>query len=95
MRQTMQCRAATNYFWISMSNPSGYYSPYPSYFIQPDGKIARQLRSNRAGLMVNTIDLKKKYYDASANFRNMAIAGALSNGPKTINDPRSKNTTIL
>ncbi|MHC4489288.1 MAG: carbon-nitrogen hydrolase family protein, partial [Planctomycetota bacterium] len=44
MRQTMQCRAATNHFWVSMSNSSGYYSPYPSCFIQPDGKIARQLR---------------------------------------------------
>ncbi len=42
MRQTMQANAATNYFWVSMSNASGYYSPYPSCFIQPDGVIARQ-----------------------------------------------------
>jgi predicted amidohydrolase len=95
MRQTMQCRAATNYFWASCANASGYYSPYGSCFIQPDGKIIRRLRSNRAGLMVNTIDLKKQYYDASADFRDMAIAGALSNGPETIKDPRSKNTGIL
>jgi len=95
MRQTMQCRAATNYMWASCANSSGYYSPYPSCFIQPDGKIARQLMPNRAGLMVNTIDLKKKYYDASADFRDIVIAGALSNGPKTIKDPRSKNTGIL
>lgn len=95
MRQTMQCRAATNHFWISMSNSSGYYSPYPSCFIQPDGKIARQLRANRAGLMVNTVDLKKRFYDPMAKFRDMAIAGKLSNTPKTIKDPRSRNTTIL
>jgi predicted amidohydrolase len=95
MRQTMQCRAATNHFWISMSNSSGYYSPYPSCFIQPDGKIARQLRTNRAGLMVNTVDLKKKFYDPMAGFRDMAIAGKLSNATKTIKDPRSKNTEIL
>ncbi len=95
MRQTMQCRAATNFFWISMANASGYYSPYPSCFIQPDGKIARQLRANRAGLMVNTVDLKKKFYDPMAGFRDMAIAGKLSNAPKTIRDPRSRNTTIL
>ena len=95
MRQTIQCRAATNYFWISMANASGYYSPYPSCFIQPDGKIARQLRANRAGLMVNTVDLKKKFYDPMADFRDMAIAGKLRNAPKTIKDPRSKNTTIL
>ena len=95
MRQTMQCRAATNYFWISMANSSGYYSPYPSCFIQPDGKIARQLRANRAGLMVNTVDLKKKFYDPMANFRDMAIAGKLSNSTKNIRDRRSKTTTQL
>ena len=95
MRQTMQCRAATNHFWISMANASGYYSPYPSCFIQPDGKIARQLRANRAGLMVNTVDLKKKFYDPMANFRDMAIAGKLSNGPKNIKDRRSKTTDRL
>jgi len=95
MRQTMQCRAATNYFWVSMSNSSGYYSPYPSCFIQPDGKIAHQLRPNRPGLMVNTVDLNKKFYDPMADFRNMAIKGKLSNGPKIIKDRRSKNTTSL
>ncbi|MHC4461880.1 MAG: carbon-nitrogen hydrolase family protein [Planctomycetota bacterium] len=95
MRQTMQCRAATNYFWVSMANASGYYSPYPSCFIQPDGKIVRQLKRNRVGLMVNTVELKKKFYDPMADFRDVAIAGALSNGPKAITDPRSKNTTIL
>ncbi|MBA7643703.1 Aliphatic amidase [subsurface metagenome] len=95
MRQTMQCRAATNHFWVSMSNSSGYYSPYPSCFIQPDGKIARQLRPNRPGLMVNTVDLGKKLYDPMADFRDMAIKGKLSNGPKIIKDPRSRNVTIL
>ena len=95
MRQTMQCRAATNHFWVSMANSSGYYSPYPSCFIRPDGLIVRQLRQNRAGIMVNTVDLNKKFYDPMTNFRDMAVKGALSNGPKTIHDRRSKNTTIL
>jgi predicted amidohydrolase len=88
MRQTMQCRAATNHFWISMSNSSGYYSPYPSCFIQPDGRIVNQLKQNRAGLMVNSVDLKKTFYDPMADYRDMAIAGKLSNAPKTIEDPR-------
>jgi predicted amidohydrolase len=95
MRQTMQCRAATNHFWVSMSNSSGYYAPYPSCFIQPDGRIARQLRPNRPGLMVNTVDLNKKFYDPMVDFRDMAIKGKLSNGPKIVKDPRSRNTTIL
>jgi predicted amidohydrolase len=79
MRQTMQCRAATNHIWVSMSNSSGYYSPYPSCFIQPDGKIVRQLRVNRPGLMVNTVDLSRKFYDPMADFRDMAISGKLNN----------------
>jgi len=95
MRQTMQCHAATNYFWISMVNASGYYCPYGSCFIWPDGRIARHLRANCAGMMVNTVNINEKFYDPSAPFRNMAIAGALGNGPKVINDPRSKNTKIL
>jgi len=95
MRQSMQCHAATNGFWISMSNSSGYYSPYPSCIIAPDGRIVRQLKANRPGLMVNTVDLSNRFYDPSAPFRNMAIKGALGNAPKTINDPRSKNTKSL
>jgi len=95
MRQTMQCRAAENHFWVSMANSSGYYSPYPSCFIQPDGRIAAQLKANRPGMMVNTVDLSRKFYDPMADFRDMVIAGARSNQPKPFTDPRSRNTTCL
>ena len=95
MRQTMQCRAATNYFWVSMANSSGYYSPYPSCFIQPDGKIAQQLHSNRPGMMINTIDINESFYDPSAQFRQAAIDGALTNGTGQIDDPRSMNRKKL
>lgn len=95
IRQTMQCRAAENHFWVSMANSSGYYAPYPSCFIQPDGKIVRQLRANRPGIMINTVDVSRKFYDPMKDFRDMIITGALSNGPKHINDPRSKNRTSL
>jgi predicted amidohydrolase len=95
MRQTMQCHAATNHFWVSMANSSGYYSPYPSCFIQPDGVIVRQLKQNKAGLMVNTIDMSRKFYDPMADFRALVIQGKLTNAPKTIKDLRSRNTEIL
>ena len=95
MRQTMQCRAATNYFWISCANSSGYYCPYPSFFVQPDGKIVRQLKSNRPGLMVNKVDLSKSFYDPMKDFREMAIAGKLDNTTKKINDLRSKKIHSL
>ncbi|HUW18979.1 MAG TPA: carbon-nitrogen hydrolase family protein [Sedimentisphaerales bacterium] len=95
MRQTMQCRAATNHFWVSMANASGYYSPYPSCFIRPDGVIVRQLRQNQAGSMVNIVDLSKEFYDPMAPFRDMAVSGKLTNAPEGVEDPRSQNTTEL
>jgi predicted amidohydrolase len=95
MRQTMQCRSATNGFWASCANSSGYYSPYPSFFVQPDGKIVKQLKQNRAGIMINTVDLNKKFYDPMKNFRDLAIVGNLDNLEKSVKDPRSKNKRIL
>lgn len=95
MRQSMQCRAATNYFWVSMTNSCGWYCPYPSCFISPDGRIVEQLADHKEGLMINTVDTNESLYDPSAPFREDAINGSLSNGPETINDPRSKNKNEL
>jgi len=95
MRQTIQCRAATNHMWVSMTNSSGYYSPYPSCFIQPDGMIVRQLRANRPGLMVNAVDLGRKFYDPMADFRDMAISGKLNNAPRAGNGKKSRGKRSL
>ena len=95
MRQSMQCRAATNHFWVSMSNSSARYSPYPSCFIAPDGEIIQQLQMNRPGIMLNTVDIKKKFYDPSAAYRDLAINGILTNAANTVRDKRSKNITSL
>ncbi|MBN1796224.1 MAG: carbon-nitrogen hydrolase family protein [Sedimentisphaerales bacterium] len=89
MRQSMQCMAASNGFWVSMANATGYYSPYPSCFIQPDGVIVKQLSQNRAGMMINTVDLNEKFYDPMAGIRELAIAGRLDNRPKGRKDRRS------
>jgi deaminated glutathione amidase len=79
MRQTMQCRAATNYMWVSMTNSSEPISPYPSCFIRPDGVIAAQLEFDRPGMMINTIDTTQDFYDASGPYRDLAIEGILTN----------------
>jgi predicted amidohydrolase len=94
MRETMQCRAATNFFWISMANSCGYYAPYPSCFIQPDGRIVNQLKMHRPGMLINTIDTTKKFYDPMIGFREKAMKGILQNGPK-VTDPRSRKRNIL
>lgn len=95
MRQTMQGHAAANYFWVSMANSSGYFSPYPSCFIQPDGKIVKQLRANHPGMMINTVDLSQEFYDPMKKFRQIAIGGKLDNRIEDISDLRSKNKTSL
>lgn len=95
MRQSMQCRAATNYFWVSMANSSAYYQAYPSCFIRPDGKIIAQLKQHRPGIMFNTVDLSEEFYDASGPFRDQAMSGILTSDPKISRDERSKNTTKL
>lgn len=95
MRQTMQCRAATNYMWVSMTNSSTWFSPYPSCFIRPDGKIVKELGQNVDGIMFNTVDLNKELYDPMKGFRQIAINGGLSNGEGAVDDPRSKDVTSL
>jgi len=95
MVQSMQCRAASNAFWVSMSNSSAYYSPYGSCFIQPDGKVAQRLSRNRAGMMVNTVDRDQSFYDPMKGYREQAVQGALNNGPSAGHDPRSRDRTHL
>lgn len=94
MRQTMQANAASNGFWVSMTNSCGWYCPYPSCFIQPDGRIAGQLNDHTDGLMLNTVEINCPFYDPSAPFRKSAIEGRLSNGPLEMNDPRSTARTL-
>ncbi len=94
MRRTMQAHAGINYLWVSANNSSGHYSRWPSVFIRPDGSVAQSLRSNAAGLMVNTIDTTKSYYDASAPFRSRAMRGVLHSGT-LVNDPRLRDRRSL
>lgn len=95
MRQTMQANAADNGFWASMSNSCGWFCPYPSCFIQPDGRIIGQLPEHIESMMVNKVNLNETFYDPAAPFRDLAIKGQFNNAPESISDPRSSNTTEL
>jgi len=94
MRVSLQAHAATNYFWISANNSSGYYQSWQSVFIQPDGVIAASLKRNQAGVMVNTVNTEMKLYDASSAFRERSIKGILHSGT-LVKDKRSRNRTGL
>ena len=89
MHITAQARAATNYFYMSLTNSSAPES-WPCYFITPDGLVRNKLEKNVPGILISDIDTREKYYDASREYRPDAMSGKFNSG-ETINDPRSKN----
>ncbi len=76
---TSQARAATNYFYMSLTNSSATES-WPNHFITPDGLIQNKLTPNIPGILISDIDTKVKYYDASRPYRSDAIDGKLNSG---------------
>jgi hypothetical protein len=80
---------------MSANNSSAWYSSWPSVFIRPDGYIERQLPMNRAGMMLNVVDTRKKFYDASGRFRRDTMQGQLHSGDLPRDDPRSTDRTLL
>jgi predicted amidohydrolase len=84
---TARARAATNYFYMSLTNSSAAES-WPCYFITPDGLVQNKLQLNEPGILISTIEISKEYYDASRPYRNNAINGKLNSG-EAIQDDRS------
>lgn len=89
MPVTAQARAATNYFYMSLTNSSARES-WPCCFITPDGLVQNRLSVNEPGILISEVDINKKYYDASAPYRGDAINGKLNSG-EVIRDERSLN----
>lgn len=92
MPVTVQGSAASNYFYVSLTNSSVKHS-WPCHFITPDGLIQSKLKVNKPGILISEIDISEKFYDASRPFRSDAMNGKLNSG-ETINDSRSENRTI-
>ena len=79
MPVTAQARAATNYFYMSLTNSSAAES-WPCHFITPDGLIQNKLPVNEPGILISDIDIRREYYDASGPYRDDAIRGKLNSG---------------
>lgn len=79
MPVTAQARAATNNFYMSLTNSSAPES-WPCHFITPDGLIQNKLTANVAGILISSVDLSEKFYDASKPFRKNAMNGILHSG---------------
>lgn len=77
MPVTAQARAATNHFYMSLTNSSAPKS-WPCYFITPDGLVKDKLGADIPGILFSKVDVSEKYYDASRHYRNRAMDGKLS-----------------
>ncbi len=90
---TSQARAATNAFYISLTNSSAARS-WPCHFITPDGLIAGKLDVDKPGLLISEVDTHEKFYDASKAYRMDAMQGKLNSG-EIVEDERSKDRTAF
>ena len=86
-----RARALSNNMFVSMSNTSGPYS-WPNHMITPDAVIVGKLTAEKPGVMISTIDTRKKYRDSTGSFRKEAIEGKLNSG-SLVTDPRSRDRT--
>lgn len=93
MPVTAQTRAATNHFYMSLTNSSSP-SSWPCHFITPDGLVGGSLEADRPGILISEVHLSDKFYDASRRFRDKAMEGKLSSGDAP-DDPRYSNRSSL
>ena len=92
MPVSAEAHAATNYFYMSLTNSSAPES-WPCYFITPDGLVQNKLTPNIPGILISDIDISEEFYDASKEFRSDAMKGKLNSG-ETIRDTLSSRRTI-
>ena len=79
MPVTARTRAATNHFYMSISNSSSP-SSWPCHFITPDGLIGGTIEADKPGILLSDVLLSDEYYDASRRYRKNAMEGKLSSG---------------
>jgi len=89
---TMQTYAANNYMWISVNNTTRRESSGSSFVVRPDGLIDGRLPLHKTGVLVSTIDPRKKFYDASEAWRGRAMKGVYHSGT-LVRDKRSADRT--
>ncbi len=89
MPVTAQTRAATNHFYMSLTNSSAANS-WPCHFITPDGLIEDTLPANKPGVLISELDLSDSFYDASRHFRAKAMEGSLYSDKAPVH-PRYEN----
>lgn len=93
MHISAQAHAATNYFYMSLTNSSTPES-WPCYFITPDGLVKNKLTPNTPGILISDVDISEEFYDASKEYRNDAMKGKLNSGDIVHDTLSAKRTKI-
>ena len=93
MPVSAEAHAATNYFYMSLTNSSAPES-WPCYFITPDGLVQNKLAPNVPGILISDIDISEEFYDASREYRQDAMSGKLNSGV-TVKDPLSSDRSSI
>jgi predicted amidohydrolase len=93
MPVTAQTRAATNHFYMSLTNSSSP-SSWPCHFITPDGLVAGSNEADKPGILLSDVFLSDNFYDASRRYRENAMEGKLSSGDSP-EHPRYSNRKSL
>ena len=90
---TIQAAAASNYFTVSANNGTRKHA-WPSFVVNAEGVVISRARAHRPALLVNTVDTKRKLYDASGAWRDRCMRGILHSGT-LVRDTRSRNRRAL
>jgi len=93
MPVSAEAHAATNYFYMSLTNSSAPES-WPCYFITPDGLVQNKLAPNVPGILISDIDISEEFYDASKEYRQDAMSGKLNSGV-TVKDSLSSDRSSI
>ena len=90
---TLQAAAASNYFAVSATNSSRRHA-WPGFVVNAEGVVISRARPHRPAVLINTIDTKKKLYDASAAWRDRCMRGIYHSGT-LVRDKRSRERKSL
>jgi predicted amidohydrolase len=93
MPVSAEAHAATNYFYMSLTNSSAPES-WPCHFITPDGLVQNRLEANTPGILISDLDISEEFYDASKEYRQGAMRGILNSGT-TVKDPLSSDRSSI
>jgi predicted amidohydrolase len=89
----LQAAAASNFFAVSANNGTRRHA-WPSFVTNPEGIVVSRAKPHRSEVLINQIDTKGRFYDASEAWRNRAMNRTYHSGA-LVRDRRSRSRKEL